>query len=109
MMDNTLFLDGKNSFYRFISLFGMFCLDDTQAIHHSVDMGIDTDIGHIIENREYYFSRFYADPGKCLYELEIVWQYSLVVCCEDSASLFYKTGFILKKVYIFEITFYLLE
>jgi hypothetical protein len=49
MMQYSFFLFTKYLFDHSIGLIWSFCIHDTDTIHHSMDVSIDSDIGHIIE------------------------------------------------------------
>ena len=51
MMKYFLLLDRKKSIDCSIGRFWSFCLHDSKTVHHSMDMSIDADIGHIIKYR----------------------------------------------------------
>ncbi len=50
MMDDSLRLRIEHEIESPISLFWSLGIHDSESIHHTVDMGIDSDVGHIIEH-----------------------------------------------------------
>ena len=66
-------------------------IDDSESVHHAVDMGIDSDIWHIVEDGEDDLGGFDPDAWECLDESEIIWQYSSIFSREDSTGFLYKS------------------
>ena len=67
-------------FYRKYTIDLSICLlwslrrDYTYTVHHSVYMGIDSYVWHIIEYREHDFRSLDTDTRECLYEPQIIWK-----------------------------------
>lgn len=66
MMDDPLRRSIEHEIESPVSLFWCLGIDDAEAIHHSMDMRIDTDIWHIVENREHDFGCLDTDTWECL-------------------------------------------
>jgi hypothetical protein len=64
MVHGAFLIFAQEFFKFFICLFWRFCFYYSHAIHHAVDMRIDTDKGHIVEMREDDFRRFDANSGE---------------------------------------------
>ena len=84
-------------------------IDDSESIHHTVDMRIDADIGHIIEDGEDDFGGFDADTWERLDQFQIIRDFSLIFSCEYRASLFDKPRFVPEEVHILEVFLDILE
>ena len=78
MMKYSLLTPSENAIDCSISLFRPLGGDDPNTIHHTVDMSIDSNIRHIIENREDDFRGLDTNSRKCLKEREIIRDHSLV-------------------------------
>lgn len=68
MVKGHFLIEGKDSVNSSIGLLWCFRFYDSDSIHHPVDMRIDSDIGHIVEDREEDFRSFYSDTRECLNE-----------------------------------------
>lgn len=71
-----------------ICLFGRASFHNSHTVHHTMDVRIDTDKGHIIEMREDDFCRFHADSWECTDGFEGVRDFSSVFvhelfCCHE--------------------------
>lgn len=89
----------------FVSLFrGIRCYY-ANTIHHSVYMGIYSNIWHIIEHGQNDFRSFYSYSRKGLEKCEVIWNNAIVFLSENSSGLFDKTGFVFEKIYILEVSF----
>lgn len=106
-MDDTLRLGVENLIEFFVGLFGSFCVYDSKTVHHSVDMCIDPDIGHIIEDGEDYFCGFDTNTWECLDQFQIIWNFSLVLGCEYHPSFFDESRFVAKKTHIPQMLLYI--
>lgn len=80
-------------------------LYDTDTVHDAVDMGIDTDIGHIIEHWEDDFRCLDPDTRECLEECEVIRDRSLIFFCESYPRGEDVSRFISEKIHISEISF----
>lgn len=76
MMHGAFLIFTQEFFEFFICLFWRFGFHDSHTIHHSMDMGIDTDKGHIVEMREDDFCCLDADSGESANGFEGVWDFS---------------------------------
>jgi hypothetical protein len=74
------------------------------TVHHAVDVCIDPDIGHIIEDREDDFRGLHSDPREALYEAEVIRDDAIVFLGNDSSCLFDVAWFIVKKIHISQIS-----
>lgn len=109
MMDYTFCLSIEYLIQFSVCLFGSFCIHDTESIHHAVNMCIDSDIGHIIEDGEDYFCGFDTNTWECLDQFQIIWDFSLVLGCEYHPSFFYKSRLVSEKVHIPQMLLDILE
>jgi cellobiose-specific phosphotransferase system component IIC len=50
MMDDSLRLRIEYEIESLVSLFWSLGIHDTETVHHAMDMCIDSDIGHVVEN-----------------------------------------------------------
>ncbi len=70
MMHGAFLIFAQEFFEFFICLFWRFGFHDSHSIHHTVDVRIDTDKGHIVEMREDDFCCLHADSGESLHVLQ---------------------------------------
>jgi hypothetical protein len=68
MMDDSFGLSIEYFIEFFIGLFWSLGIDDSETIHHSMDMCINSDVWHIIEHREDYLGRLDSDTREGLDE-----------------------------------------
>ena len=73
MMDDTLGLNIEYSIEFPIRLSWSVGIDDSESVHYAVDMCIDADIWHIIEDSEDDLGGFDTNTRKCLDEFQIIW------------------------------------
>ncbi len=70
MVHRAFLIFAQELFEFLIRLFWRFGFHDSHSIHHTMDMRIDADKGHIVEMREDDFRCFHSDSGESLHILE---------------------------------------
>ncbi len=95
----------KYAIYLPICLFGSFCIYDTETIHHTMYMRIDSDIWHIVEYGEDDFCSLDPYAWEGLDQFQIIWDISSILYGEYRPCFFYIPGFVAKKVHIFQMFF----
>ena len=109
MVDNSFCLDVEYLIEFFVCLLWGFGIDNSEAVHHTVDMCIHSDVWHIIEDREDHLSSFDTYTWEGLDETQIVREYSTILCWKYCASFFDESGFIAEKVYVLEVLLYVFQ
>ena len=88
MMHRAFFFFFFELFELFICLFWSSGFHRTHTIHHTMDVRIDSDKGHVIEMREDDFCRFHTDSWKCPDGFQSMGDFSAVfvhefLCCHE--------------------------
>lgn len=78
MMHGAFLIFAQEFFEFFIRLFWCFRFHDSHAVHHTMNMRIDTDKGHIVEMREDDFCSLDTDSGECTDGFECMRDFSSV-------------------------------
>ena len=86
-----------------VGLLGRFGFHDSYTIHDTMDMGIDPNVGHIIEDRENYLRSFDTNSWKSLEEFEIIGNDTIIFPCEPYSCREDIARLIAKKIHIFKI------
>lgn len=106
MMQYAFLFQRKNLLDFPIGLFWSPSRYNSDTIHDSVNMRVDTNVRHIIENREDDLCCFYSYSWESLNQCEIIRNNSRVFLGQDCSRLFDKARFVSIEIYIFEIFFH---
>lgn len=104
MMKYPFFFSGQ---YRFNSCIGLFWgvgFHDSYTIHHTMDVCVDTHIGHVVEDREDDFGCLDANTWKSLQECEIIRDDSILFFRETNSSCLDIARLIAEEVHILQIS-----
>ena len=78
MMHRAFLIFAEEFFEFFVCLFWCFGFHDSHTIHHTMNVCIDTDKGHIVEMREDDFCGLHTDSGESADGIESMRDFSSV-------------------------------
>ena len=82
MVEGSFLILSEKDIKGSIGLLGSRRLYDADAIHDAMDMGIDTDIGRVVEDTEDDFGSLYADTRESSECIEVVWHRAAILISE---------------------------